>query len=199
MVALGPRDIPRLSEAGLDWPVLLFAVGTTLVVGLLCALVPVFSSGRVNLNVVLRESSAGAGSSRSRPRPPHRSGNCGSRRRRSAAFHLRPAVAQPVFGGDGLAGIRSRSRPGARAPASAVGLQSRCFHSRFLQPPRVGLARPARCGVGRGGDCPPGGGDCGDGWYSIQEKPKPSRENVPLTLFNVADADVLPSHAHPAP
>ncbi|MGB6780759.1 MAG: ABC transporter permease, partial [Terracidiphilus sp.] len=64
MAALGPRDIPRLSDASLDLPVLLFAGAITLTVGLLCALAPVFSAGRVNLNVVLRESSAGAGSGR---------------------------------------------------------------------------------------------------------------------------------------
>jgi ABC-type antimicrobial peptide transport system permease subunit len=36
--------------------------------------------------------------------------------------------------------------------------------------------------------CPPGGGDCGDYWYSILEKPTPARDDVPLSLFNVADA-----------
>ena len=36
--------------------------------------------------------------------------------------------------------------------------------------------------------CPPGAGDCGDYWYSILEKPTPTRDDVPLSLFNIADA-----------
>jgi putative ABC transport system permease protein len=36
--------------------------------------------------------------------------------------------------------------------------------------------------------CPPGAGDCGDYWYSILEKPTPKRDDVPLSLFNIADA-----------
>jgi len=37
--------------------------------------------------------------------------------------------------------------------------------------------------------CPPGGGDCGDFWYSILEKPTPGRDDVPLSLYNIADAN----------
>jgi hypothetical protein len=64
MQALGPRDIPRISEASLNLPVLLFAAALTLAVGLVCSLAPVLSSGKVNLSILLKESSTGAGSSR---------------------------------------------------------------------------------------------------------------------------------------
>jgi len=37
-------------------------------------------------------------------------------------------------------------------------------------------------------NCPPGGGDCGDYWYSILEKPTPARDDVPLSLFDIANA-----------
>ncbi len=188
MVALGPRDIPRLSEAGLDWPVLLFAVGTTLVVGLLCALVPVFSSGRVNLNVVLRESSAGAGSSR-----------LGHTLRTGLVIvEVAAAVvllftsglllrslysaetASPGFDPDPVMALELQLPPsGYKADAAILDFYSRLESALRAQPGVVSVGAVM---------CPPGGGDCGDGWYSIQEKPKPSRENVPLTLFNVADA-----------
>ncbi|MGH9613942.1 MAG: ABC transporter permease, partial [Bryobacteraceae bacterium] len=36
-------------------------------------------------------------------------------------------------------------------------------------------------------NCPPSAGDCGDWWYSILDKPAPSRGDVPLTLLNTAD------------
>jgi ABC-type antimicrobial peptide transport system permease subunit len=45
---LGPRDIPRLSEAGLNLPVLIFAGALTLAVALVCTLVPLVSSDRVS-------------------------------------------------------------------------------------------------------------------------------------------------------
>ena len=63
MQTLGPRDIPRISEAGLNLPVLIFAAALTLAVGLVCALAPVLGSGKVNLSILLKESSTGAGSS----------------------------------------------------------------------------------------------------------------------------------------
>src|SRR5664280_3142744 len=37
-------------------------------------------------------------------------------------------------------------------------------------------------------NCPPGGGDCGDWWYSVVERPTPGRDDVPVTLINIADS-----------
>ena len=188
MVALGPRDIPRLSEASLDLPVLLFATALTLAVGLLCALVPVFSSGRVNLNVVLRETSAGAGSGRL----GHTLRTCLVIAEVAAAVVLlftsglllrslyAAETASPGFDPDHVLALELQLPP-SRYKADAAILD---FYS------RLELALHAEPGVVSVGavNCQPGAGDCGDGWYSIQEKPKPSRENVPLTLFNMADA-----------
>jgi len=36
-------------------------------------------------------------------------------------------------------------------------------------------------------NCPPGAGDCNDWWYSVVERPALRREDVPLTLVNMAD------------
>ena len=41
-------------------------------------------------------------------------------------------------------------------------------------------------GVTRVG-CPPGGGDCGDWFYSIPGRPEPARNEVPITLMNMTD------------
>ncbi len=58
---LGPRDIPRLSEASLNLPVLIFAAALTLAVALVCSLVPLVNSDKVNLTILLKESSTGLG------------------------------------------------------------------------------------------------------------------------------------------
>jgi putative ABC transport system permease protein len=61
---LGPHDILRLSEASLNLPVLIFAAALTLAVALVCSLVPLVSSDKVNLTILLKESSTGSGASR---------------------------------------------------------------------------------------------------------------------------------------
>ena len=61
---LGPRDIPGLSEASLNLPVLIFAAALTLAVALVCSLVPLVGSGKVNLTILLKESSTGSGTNR---------------------------------------------------------------------------------------------------------------------------------------
>jgi predicted permease len=188
MAALGPRDIPRLSEASLDLPVLLFAAGLTLAVGLLCALVPVFSSGRVNLNAVLRESSAGAGS-----------GRLGHGLRTGLVISEIAAAVVLLF----TSGLLLRSLYAAETaspgfdPNHVLALELQIPPSRYKADAaifdfynRLESALRAQPGVVSVGavNCQPGAGDCGDNWYSIQEKPTPPRDNVPLTLLNMADA-----------
>lgn len=58
----GPSSIPRLSEAGLDIRVSLFAFGVTLVTGILFGLAPAFSTARENLVESLKEGGQRAGS-----------------------------------------------------------------------------------------------------------------------------------------
>ncbi|HWE85454.1 MAG TPA: ABC transporter permease [Terracidiphilus sp.] len=187
MVALGPRDIPRLSEATLDIPVLLFATALTLAVGLLCALVPVFSSGRVNLNVVLRESSAGSGA-----------GRLGHTLRTGLVVAEVAAAVVLLF----TSGLLLRSlfvaetaSPGFD-PSRVLALELQLPPIRYKSDPAILdfysrlesalRAQPSVLSVGAV-NCPPAAGDCEDWWYSIQEKPAPSRDNMPLTLLNTAD------------
>ena len=48
LVALGPRELPRLEEVGVDWPVLAFSLAVTLATGVLFGLVPALRASRVS-------------------------------------------------------------------------------------------------------------------------------------------------------
>ncbi len=60
---LGPTTIPRLSEVGLDFRVLLFALGATALTGILFGLAPALGATRINLYTSLKDGSRRAGSS----------------------------------------------------------------------------------------------------------------------------------------
>ncbi|HEX8179244.1 MAG TPA: ABC transporter permease [Pyrinomonadaceae bacterium] len=53
--AAGPRDIPRLSEAGLDWRVLAFTCAVSLATGMLFGLAPALRSTETDLSEALKE------------------------------------------------------------------------------------------------------------------------------------------------
>ncbi len=50
-----PKSLPRIREIGLDWQLVLFALGLALLTGLLCGLVPAFAAIRTSVNEVLKE------------------------------------------------------------------------------------------------------------------------------------------------
>ena len=54
-VSLLPETLPRVREIGLDWPVMLFALGLALLTGLLCGLAPAFAAIRTSMNEALKE------------------------------------------------------------------------------------------------------------------------------------------------
>jgi predicted permease len=54
-VSLLPDTLPRVREIGLDWPVMLFALGLALVTGFLCGLAPAFAAIRTSVNEALKE------------------------------------------------------------------------------------------------------------------------------------------------
>jgi predicted permease len=188
METLGPRDIPRLSEAALNLPVLVFAAALTLAVGLFCSLVPVLSSGKVNLSVLLKESSTGAGS-----------GRVGHTLRGGLVVAEIAAAVVLLF----TSGILLRSLWAAEAvtpgfePGHLLALELQLPTSQYKSDAaildfyrRLEARLRAQPGVESVGavNCPPAAGDCGDWWYSIVEKPAPGREDVPLTLLNMADS-----------
>ncbi|HEV2134662.1 MAG TPA: ABC transporter permease [Terracidiphilus sp.] len=188
MEKLGPRGIPRLLEANLNVPVLIFAAALTLAVGLACAVVPVLSARRVAFSVLLKEGSAGSGSSR-------------------WAHMLRGGLVVTEIAAAVIllftAGILLRSlwaaenvNPGFD-PNHVLALELQLPPSRYKGDGiildfyrRLETALRAQPGVASVGAvvCPPAAGDCGDWWYSIVEKPTPSRGDVPLTLTNAADS-----------
>ena len=54
-VCLLPQTLPRVNEIGLDWPVMLFALGLALSTGFLCGLAPAFAAIRTSVNETLKE------------------------------------------------------------------------------------------------------------------------------------------------
>jgi putative ABC transport system permease protein len=187
LLLTGPRDIPRLSEARLDIPVLLFGAAVTILVGLFAGVAPAFTAGKVDLTVSLKEGSTGSGGGR-----------------RGHAFRSGLVIAEIAITlilafASGLL-VRSliaaqTSYPGFDSQhVLALELQlppsryktdenSRQYYDQLMQ----GLhSEPGVEDVGAV-MCPPGAGDCGDWWYSILENPAPARNDVPLSLFNIAD------------
>jgi putative ABC transport system permease protein len=184
---LGPRDIPRLSEAGLNLPVLIFAAALTLAVALVCSLVPLVSSDKVNLTILLKESSTGSGTSRI------------GHALRGGLVIAEIAVAVILLFTSGIL-LRSLWAAETLNP----GFEPKHLLALELQLPplpyksegaildfyaRLEAALRAQPGVESVGavNCPPAAGDCRDWWYSVVEKPTPSPQDVPVTLVNMAD------------
>jgi putative ABC transport system permease protein len=66
LLAVSPGNIPRIGENGsavaLDWRVLLFTLGVSLVTGILFGLIPALDASRADLSATLKESSGRTGS-----------------------------------------------------------------------------------------------------------------------------------------
>ncbi|HEY5404539.1 MAG TPA: ABC transporter permease, partial [Pyrinomonadaceae bacterium] len=90
LVALGKEDIPRAIQVGLDWRVLAFTAGVSLLTGLVFGMVPAFQASRTELTESLKEGG--------------RSGGGGARRNwmRSALVVSELAVAVILLVGAGL-------------------------------------------------------------------------------------------------
>jgi predicted permease len=65
-----PESLPRVNEIALSWQVIVFAFGTAIITGLVCALAPAFAAMRTNVNDNLKEGgrtgTAGGGHARLR-------------------------------------------------------------------------------------------------------------------------------------
>ena len=60
LVALGKEDIPRALEVGIDWRVLAFTLGVSLITGLIFGLAPAFHSSKTELVESLKEGARGS-------------------------------------------------------------------------------------------------------------------------------------------
>jgi putative ABC transport system permease protein len=54
-VSFLPETLPRVSSIGLDWQVVIFALGLAVLTGLLCGLIPAFAAARTGVNEALKE------------------------------------------------------------------------------------------------------------------------------------------------
>jgi predicted permease len=68
LIVLGPSDLPRLSEIGIDGLVLLFTFGATILAGLLFGAMPALRYARVHAGTGLRETRRSVSASRNRQR-----------------------------------------------------------------------------------------------------------------------------------
>ena len=68
LIAISPPNTPRLDEIGIDWRVFLFALGVTILAGLVFGLVPALHTSRPDLNETLKESGRQGAASGSRNR-----------------------------------------------------------------------------------------------------------------------------------
>lgn len=129
LVARAPSDIPRLEEIGLDGTALLFALGISLLTGMLFGLAPALQASRTDLSKVLREGTRG-------------SKGRGGTRARGTLVVLETALAVVLLAGAGLL-IRSFLRlqevnPGFK-PEGAVTFR--------LEPPRAKYPEDAQLRV----------------------------------------------------
>jgi len=90
LVALGPADLPRLSELGIDAATVAFTVALTFVVALVCSIIPALRIGRVDLSNALREGGRTGTAGRTRHRV------------RGALVAAQIALALVVLAGSGL-------------------------------------------------------------------------------------------------
>ena len=69
-VSFLPESLPRVSSIGLDWEVISFALGITVLTGFVCGLLPAYAASRTGVNDALKEGgrtgSAGGGHARLR-------------------------------------------------------------------------------------------------------------------------------------
>ncbi|HTQ56891.1 MAG TPA: ABC transporter permease [Bryobacteraceae bacterium] len=187
LVAIGPRDIPRLAETTFDWRVLVFASLLTLATGIFTGLAPVLTAGRVNLLSALKDSSRSA---------TGRGGNAS----RSTLVVAEIAITLVLAFGAGLLLrdlIAAQTGNPGYDPEHVLALELvlpsssyhdkqaiRDFYGRLQQDLRT---LPGVAGVGIV-NCPPSAGDCGDWFYSVLDRPAPRESEVPISLFNTADA-----------
>ena len=66
LIALSPTDTPRLAEINPDYQVFGFTLAVSLLVGVVCGLLPAFTASGINLNEALKEGGRSVGAARPR-------------------------------------------------------------------------------------------------------------------------------------
>jgi putative ABC transport system permease protein len=187
LIAFAPHEIPRLAETTIDLPVLAVACGITLLAGVLAGLAPILMVGRIDLTSALKEGSRAAGAGKQR------------QTMRNLLVVAEVALTFVLAFGSGLL-VRSliaaqNSNPGFD-PQSVwkFGLQlpGRSYRTQqavtdFYSGLLAGVRRVPGVVDASAVYCRPGSGDCGDWFYSIPGRPAPAQNDLPLSLFNIAE------------
>ncbi len=188
LIAMGPREIPRLAETTFDGRVLLFAAALTLLTGLAAGLAPALTARRLNLVSALKEGARAVAG-------PTGHGSRSALVVAEIAITLVLAFAAGVLLRNLIAA--QTGNPGydpEHVLALELVLPSSSYHGRqaiesFYGTLRQGLrALPGVTEVGAV-QCPPAVGDCNDWFYSVLGRPAPRPGEVPISLFNIADRD----------
>lgn len=189
LLALAPRDIPRLANTHLDLRVLLFATGVSLLAGLAFGVVPALQGSRPDLVEALKQGARGASAGRSRARW------------RSALLVAEVALALVLVTGAGLM-IRSvvqvRQAPIGFEPDDLLTFGISLPETRYATPERQArfwreaLARIAALpGVRSVASvrCLPMAGGCWDGGYVLADRPPPAPADMLDFDSNMVSAD----------
>jgi predicted permease len=184
---LAPPNIPRLSETEIRLPVLLFALGLSVLVAMLCAVLPALAGSRIGPEQALKTSTALA--------------TRGRKLVRTSLLVAGVAFTVVLTAGTGLLLQSLRhalsAEPGFE-PAHLLSLDIVLSDARYKNPTAsaeffTSAADNIRAvpGVKDVGSvmCPPMAGDCWDYFYSIPGRISPDQGDLPISLFNIADAD----------
>lgn len=177
-----------VQDVGFDVPVLLFAAAVTALVGVASALAPALAQGRTLRGLrTTRGDSEGEGGHRLRDALVV----CEVAMTLVLAFSssllvrslMAAETADPGFEAGRLL-VLDLQLPPARYPDGGA---RRAFHGRLVDAleSRPGIEAVSFMG------CPPGRGNCGDWWYSVEGRPPPPEGSVPLSRFDVAEGGLF--------
>ncbi len=188
LLSLAPQEVPRLAETRIDGAVLLAACALTLASGVLAGLMPAILAGRGDLTSALKEGARAAGT--------------GKRRQLFRSVLVVGEVALTFVLAFGSA-LLLRSLMAAQN--TDPGFDPKHVLSFSLQLPGRAYRTPESVGTFYSGlmdglrrlpgvreasavYSAPGAGDNGDWFYTVPGKPVPPQNEMPISLFNSADA-----------
>ena len=189
LLATAPDGVPRLSETTLDLRVLLFTAGLTILTGVFLGLTPILTAGKLELVSALN-SGGRSGTSTKRER---------SLRDVLVVCEIMITVVL-AFSSSLLIRslIKAQSTDPGFNPQRLVALELVLPSSAYNNPQSIQnfydeLQRHLRDlpGVKSVGsvNCPPSGGDCNDWFYSVLGERTPAKNEVPISVFNIADTE----------
>lgn len=184
--SIGPQEIPRLSEASLNFRVLLFAGSVAVLTGILTSLAPAARNRRTAITSALRDGEHSAAARRGRSLHEGLV-ICQLAFTLVLSFASTLLIHSLVLARNSDPGFRSAGVLALETQLPAAVSKDDAAVNRFYRQLIGTLQRePGVLAVGAV-NCPPSTGGCARGWYSIPGMPTPRKEDVPLTLLTKAD------------